>query len=269
MDEIGECLECPICRDTPRPGMPGVGLCPVGHYVCHDCTVRLNETIFGCPICRQKPVKLHTSHHFIMSIVKMYYAQQMYTCSFEPCNVTAMGSNILAHEKTCPEKPIPCPKVNCSYQGPISVYLNHQHECFVPVDMSPFIHNVWSFIIPLHELFSVDNNTTACSEDFQLRFLTKEDKSSQAYFNFTNRHEDLVFNVGWLDATITSFPFSKYRVHMTVENHLGHIGGYHEGTLNGTDGLHVTKGKLIQWACWLAPGNNPQYKVQVDIYLDD
>lgn len=266
MEYVGEKLECPVCQDRPRPGMPGVGLCPVGHYICYNCTVALKKTFYdGCPSCRAKPVNVHLGHHFIMSVVKMYTDQQVFQCSFPKCTATARGPNILYHEKTCVEKPIPCPKINCHFQGPISVYLNHEHGgCFISVDMSQTIENAWSFTIPFYEFFNVDNNTTESDTHFKLRLLSEPvGKTSKAYFAMANRYEDLVFRVGWLG---DDAPHYKYSVYMTVKNPIGRIGGFHEGNFNDNRGLIVTKGRLVQWAFWQA--GIAQCHVQIDIILN-
>ena len=263
MEDVGEILECPICNEPPRPGMPGVGLCPLGHYVCFDCSIKLNETIYGCPVCRQKPVVVYTRHHFIMSIVKLYTAQTVYTCAFEMCAHQAKGSDILVHEATCLQQPIACPKINCTFCGPISVYLTSQHECLMSVDMNTMFNDLWSFTIPMQQLFSLDVNATECSSDFAPRLL----KGSRAYLAYINRYEDLIFYVGWLGGGEKS-PFARYRLNMTVENSVGAIGGYFGGTFQqqqDKDGLLVTKNQLVDWHFWLG---DSQYIVHVDIYLE-
>lgn len=265
MEFIGEKLECPVCQDHPRPGMPGVGLCPVGHYICYNCTVLLKRTIYnGCPTCREKPVNIHVGHHFIMSIVRMYTSQKVYQCSHLNCTATAVGPNILSHEKTCVEKPIPCPKVDCQFQGPISIYLNHQHKCFIPVDVKNDLENAWQFNIPFYELFNIDTNTTASSKNFKLRLLAEPSKTTKAYLAMTNRYEDLIFNVGWLGDDVPSS--HKYMLQMTVRNSIGQIGVFLEGNFTENKVLKVAKAKLIQWAYWQA--GISQCHVQVDIVFD-
>lgn len=273
MEEIGDLLECPICKDTPRPGMGGVGTCPLGHYVCYDCTARSLEFNHGCPACRSRPLTLHKNQHFIMSIVKMYTAQKMYECLFKDCSFTALGANISRHETTCLLRPISCPKANCPFEGPISVYFNQQHECCKYINMSTELPNFWSFVIPMQELFDLDNNVTESSRHFPPRFLSNEAKTSRAYLTFTNNFQDLIFHVGWLGGGETA-PFSKYKINLLVHNASGPIGAYFEGTFKervyrASEGLPVSKKKLIRWSYWLSslPPHHPSV-VNVDICLD-
>lgn len=270
MDQIADLLECPICKDTPRPGKTGVGLCPLGHYVCPDCTIRSLRENDKCPTCRARPLVLHNAQHFVTSVVKMYTAQKLYKCLFADCNFTAVGHNISNHEATCVLRPISCPKINCPFEGPISVYFNCKHECFKYINMNPELPNFWSFTIPMQELFDLDNNVTECSSNFPLRFLSNEAKTSRAYLTFTNHFQDLIFHVGWLGGGEQA-PFSRYKINMLVHNAVGPIGAYFDGPFKETlvtdqDGLRVSKKKLIRWSYWLASLSH--CLVNVDICLD-
>lgn len=268
MEEIGQLLECPVCRELPRPGITGIGQCPTGHLICHNCTIQTNKTAPRCPYCRASPLTISNYHHFIFSVVNLFTSRRVYECAHEGCTYSCVGPEILHHERQCPLKPIPCHKFKCPFQAPISTFLNNEHDCLIPVAASSDPGNVWSFAIPLRELYNLDTNSAASSLDFKLRFLSNPQKTSQAYLGFRNKGEDVIIYVGWLGDKPEN---CSYRLHLSVNNQIGHIGGYFEGTFklynqpidDDTDGFYLSKRKLTSWFFWLATYQNPNFVVDV------
>lgn len=276
MEEIGDLLECPVCNEHPRPDLIWIGQCPLGHLLCHSCTRRVQLSPYAwCPKCRQAPMKIIKSHHFIFSVIKLYTSQKVYECSFDNCSHLAKGPKILTHEKECELKPVPCPKVDCPFSGPIAQYLNNKHDCFTPVSMSSTDKNHWSFAIPIQEFFNLDTNTTEGSHDFTLRFLSDPQNTSRAYFGFNNKFGDLIFYVGWLGDRKWEKEDRNYTLRVSVDNKVGPIGGLFMGTCKlfndriecDRDGLYVKHNKLLQWIFWMAGQSQPQFLLNFVVKL--
>ena len=113
-----ESLECPVCHDVPRAGF-GAGPiygCKNGHIVCQRCIKQITQ----CPTCREKEIQSRNifAERYIETELKDY----SYNCKFTSCKVKLpmTGGKIIKHEKFCPQREVPCPKLVCKWKGPFS-----------------------------------------------------------------------------------------------------------------------------------------------------
>lgn len=255
--EITSLLQCPVCLGPPRPGESGVGLCPNGHFVCYSCTVQVIASPHGCPSCREKPMTLYNMHHFVTTIIRLFTARIHYQCKYDGCDVIVPGDQLLDHERNCQYIPVPCHKQLCGFIGPVSTFLDQKHDsCLMAVEPCPTDETKWEFTLPVHDFYCVDRNTSECNYDFKLRLLSHPEKKSQAYFNYTNCNEDVIFYVGWIGKLQR---YKIYTLSVYANNNIGSIGGHYRGefklfqeqVMNDRDGLYISHRTILQWIKWI------------------
>lgn len=267
---ILDLLQCPVCLSPPRPGESGAGLCSNGHFTCYSCAVRVIATPHGCPSCRDPSVTLYRVHHFVNTIIRLFTSRIHYQCKYEGCDVIVSGDQLLDHEQGCPYMPVPCHKQTCEYRGPVATFLNQQHECLMAVERCPNNDTKWAFTLPVQDFYCVDRNTSECNYDFKLRLLSHPEKKSQAYLNYTNRNEDIIFYVGWIGKLQG---YTHYILTVYANNHIGSIGGryrgefklYQQQVTTDRDGLYISQRTINQWIKWIdAVPNRTHVHVEIE-----
>ena len=100
-------LECPVCFNIPRE-VP-IPACPAGHIVCKTCKPKVQE----CPTCRREYPwgKFEVTNSLAASLIDKVPHKCKYS-DFQ-CEVKMKLSEIVQHEKICPERTVKCPKLSC------------------------------------------------------------------------------------------------------------------------------------------------------------
>ena len=107
VQEFEKDLECPVCFNIPRE-VP-IPACPAGHIVCKTCKPKVKE----CPTCRRDYPwgKFEVTSSLAASLIDKVPHKCKY--SDYSCDVKMKLSEIVQHEKLCPERTVKCPEQNC------------------------------------------------------------------------------------------------------------------------------------------------------------
>ena len=118
---LASTLACPVCFNVPRE-LP-IPQCPAGHIVCKKCRPQLRE----CPTCRRR---LFADNH--SSIAAYLIDQVPHNCKFNEfgCKDKGLLSEIVIHEKKCPERTVRCAIKGCSEVVQLKKFPLHTKECF-------------------------------------------------------------------------------------------------------------------------------------------
>ena len=113
-------IECPVCLNVPRE-LP-IPQCPEGHLICKDCRPSLNT----CPTCRRRLQDNNSS------IAAFLIDQVPHRCKFQDfgCKEKRLLSEIVNHEKKCPERTARCAVYGCSQVVQLKMFSLHAKDCF-------------------------------------------------------------------------------------------------------------------------------------------
>ncbi len=128
LKEWTEVLECPVCRDLPRPG--AIYNCHNGHFICSGC----KEKVDHCPVCRNKDLSCRNL------IAEKLYSEAVKDiplgCKNKAlgCKYTALVDTLVKHERGCPFREVKCPAHHrnvCKWSGPFVDFFRHlkNSEC--------------------------------------------------------------------------------------------------------------------------------------------
>ena len=117
---VASTLECPVCLNVPRE-IP-IPQCPEGHIVCKDCRPSLNT----CPTCRRRLLENNSS------IAASLIDQIPHKCKFNEfgCKEKRFLSDIVNHERECPERTVRCAVHGCSQVVKLKMFSQHAKDCF-------------------------------------------------------------------------------------------------------------------------------------------
>ena len=112
-------LECPVCLSIPRE-IP-IPACPVGHIVCRTCKTKVQE----CPTCKRKYPngELEITNSLAASLID----KVPHRCKYQDfkCDIKKKLSEIVKHEKICPERTVTCPNLGCNQEVQLKKF--HEH----------------------------------------------------------------------------------------------------------------------------------------------
>ena len=119
VEDFEKDLECPVCLTIPRE-VP-IPSCPAGHIICKTCKPKVQE----CPTCKRDypPGKFAVTSSLAASLID----KVPHRCKYQDfkCGVKRKLSEIVKHEKICPERTVKCPKLGCNQEIQLKKF--HEH----------------------------------------------------------------------------------------------------------------------------------------------
>jgi len=129
MSKLEESLECPVCYKIPR-NVP-ISCCEAGHIICQSCRSRVTT----CPTCRGSLDSNMTSSLAGNQIMLVNHKCKF---SFYGCNIKMKLEQIVVHEKTCLERTVTCPDVECNEEVQLRKFNEHaaKERCAIKMSRS-------------------------------------------------------------------------------------------------------------------------------------
>ena len=118
--KIQDHAECRICLKVPKSGIQ-LQQCPNGHITCEACMENCGD---ACPTCRiplSSNVKIRA-----LAIEQIIDAVDLdRECKHSSCDFSAPKVVLAGHEKSCNQRPVPCPESNCNEYLSFSTLIDH------------------------------------------------------------------------------------------------------------------------------------------------
>ena len=122
--KVQETFQCTVCLHVPKEGH--IVQCQNGHLLCGECADR-NEGSNRCPNCRAPMDKLSGNKRIrALSAEQLIEAVDLkFQCKHPFCEGIASRREMIAHEKKCSYRMVPCPDGNCKETLQFYILLDH------------------------------------------------------------------------------------------------------------------------------------------------
>jgi hypothetical protein len=265
VEQLKTALRCPCCLKKPQPVTASVGMCNNGHMTCESCAKKIiTRPPAVCPVCREPSFNVARGHCLAVSVLEILTAFLLYSCRYSSCTVQLNGPAILQHQQQCPYKPVRCPSLDCSYRGPIGMFMDGFHDSCITV-YDALVNGVWAFGVEFSKVYCFDDNIVNITTQFKtilLRGTTLNGYVSRAFINVTFQDNGIVIYAGWMDnrdqveTKYTRLKIDIFAYINTASGEIGHyssrfpIFGYEQGRIESEDGVHISKNMIYNWAKW-------------------